>query len=256
MTPLPCTLVFLPGIGADHRMYKFQTKAFPNSYAVDWIDPQPKETLEQYAVRLAKHLRTEFEECPPAPIVVCGLSLGGMVAPYVARELDASGCILFSTVRKPKEFPRYGYPDWLLMRLCPPLRLVRYYCVRLFIKLFLCFPWDEKRIASLVIIKGIVQTPPVRFTELARMMFDWAFRRRLPEESNEIIFDRPVLHIHGTNDWLLPMRLTTPDIRIRGAGHTPVLSHPEMINEMIEQFCEKIFRENSPSAVSVRQGKQ
>jgi len=39
MTPLIPTLVFLPGIGADHRMYKFQTEAFPNSYAVDWIDP-------------------------------------------------------------------------------------------------------------------------------------------------------------------------------------------------------------------------
>jgi pimeloyl-ACP methyl ester carboxylesterase len=256
MTAFPHTLVFLPGIGADHRMYKFQTEAFPNSYAVDWIDPLPKETLEQYAVRLAESIRVELQKRPSAPIVVCGLSLGGMVAPYIARELNADGCILFSTVRKPKEFPRYAYFDWLLMSLCPPLRIIRWSIVRLFIKLILCFPWSEKHFVTHGVIKSFAQTPICRFTELARMMFDWAFRRRLPEESDAVIFGKPTLHIHGTNDWLLPIRLTTPDIRIQGAGHTPVLSHPVEVNEMIERFCEEIFRENSSSAMSTQQRQQ
>jgi len=72
------------------------------------------------------------------------------------------------------------------------------------------------------------------------MMFDWAYRRRLPEENEVTIFDQPTLQIHGTNDWLLPIRLTNPDIRIKGAGHSPVLSHPEEVNEMIERFLEEI----------------
>ncbi|MCL2744614.1 MAG: alpha/beta hydrolase [Planctomycetaceae bacterium] len=70
------TLVFLPGIGANHRLFKNQTAVFPNSYAADWIDTLPDEMLEQYAVRLADNIRTELEKLPPAPIIVCGVSLG------------------------------------------------------------------------------------------------------------------------------------------------------------------------------------
>ena len=240
MSALQPTLIFLPGIGLDHRLFKYQTAVFPNSYAADWIDPLPGESLEQYAVRFAASIRTELNKRPPAPIVVCGLSLGGMIAPYVARELKAVGCILLASIRKPNQFPRYGYVDWLLMRLCPPLRPVRWLIARSFLRLFFCFPWNEQRFVDLEVFKSFAEMPVFRFTGLARMMFDWAYRRRLPEESHAVIFDKPTLHIHGTNDWLLPIRLTNPDIRIEGSGHSPVLSHPEQVNDRIRCFCDEL----------------
>ena len=232
------TLVFLPGIGLDHHLFKYQTAAFPNSYAADWIDPLPDESLEQYAVRFAGAIRAELDSRPSAPVVVCGLSLGGMIAPYVARELDASGCILLSSIRKPEQFPRRYYADWFVMRLCPPLRYARLFVARIFIRLFLCFPRFVHWFIEPSIVRAFVQIPLFRFAGLARMMFDWAYRWRLPEENEAVIFDKPILHIHGTNDWLLPIRLTNPDIRIKGAGHAPVLSHPEEINEMIVRFVD------------------
>ena len=240
MTTITPTLVFLPGIGADHRLFKYQTAAFPNSYAADWIDPLPSESLEQYAVRFAEVIRAEWDTCPSAPVVVCGLSLGGMIAPYVARELGASGCILFASIRKPEQFPRRYYVDWLALRHCPPLRAARLFVVRLFVRLFLCFPWLAYRFVDPHILRAFVETPLLRFAGLGRMMFDWAYRRRLPEENETVIFDKPILHIHGTNDWLLPIRLTNPDIRIAGAGHLPVLTHPEEINEMIVRFVKEL----------------
>ncbi len=121
--PTQSTLVFLPGLGADHRLFQFQTAAFPNSLAVDWIDVLPKETLEEYAVRLAASIRGELDQRPPSSIVVCGLSLGGMIAPYVAEHLDAKGCILLCSIRRPEEFPRRYYADWWLMRSCVALRV-------------------------------------------------------------------------------------------------------------------------------------
>ena len=235
------TLVFLPGIGADHRLFKHQTETFPNSYAADWIDPLPGETLEQYAVRFAEMIRTELEKRPTAPVVVCGLSLGGMVAPYVARELGAAGCILLCSVRGPKEFPRLGYPDWLLMRLCPPLRLVRVRMLQLGARVLLFFPGLLRKFVSPKVVRQFAEMPPHRFAGLARMMFDWAFRRRLPEENAEKTFDKLILHIHGTNDWLLPIRRTCPDIRIEGGGHLLALTHPNEINAIIEHFVTEIL---------------
>jgi len=237
------TLVFLPGVGADHRLFKYQTEAFPNSYAADWIDPLPGELLEQYAVRFAKAICAELNKRPSAPVVVCGLSLGGMIAPYVARELGASGCILLATIRNPSQFPKWYYADWLLMRFCPPLRPMRLFTVRLFGRVFLGFPWLLQCFINPKVVWAFVEMPLFRLAGLSRMMFDWAYRRRLPEENDMEIFDKPVLHIHGTNDWLLPIYLTNPDIRIEGGGHLLSLTHHEKINEMIEQFIIQLRQE-------------
>ena len=237
MTP---TLVFLPGLGADHRLFKHQTAAFPNSYAADWIDPLPGERLEQYAVRFAVEIRTELDKRPSAPVAVCGLSLGGMTAPYIARELGASACILFCTVREPKQFPRQYYLDWQLIRLCPPLRLIRLFFLRPFARFLLLFPRLLQRFVDPKVVLAMVETPLGRFAGLSRMMFDWAYRRRPPDENGTKIFDGPTLHIHGTKDRLLPIRRTNPDVRIEGGGHLLVLTHPEKINELIESFVAEL----------------
>jgi len=232
-------LVFLPGLGADHRLFKHQTEVFPYSYAADWIDPLPGESLERYAVRFAGAIRRQLSNRPTAPVIVCGLSLGGMIAPYVARELDAIACVLFCTIRGPDQFPKRYYGDWLLMRLCPPLRCVRLFIVRLFARFLLCFPRLVQCFTRPGVIQAFVETPLFRLAGLSRMMFDWAYRRR-SEENGTIIFDKPTLHVHGTNDRLLPIRLTNPDIRIEGGGHLLVLTHRKKINEILERFIAKV----------------
>ena len=233
--PLEPTLVFLPGLGADHRLFKYQMAAFPNSYAVDWIDPLKNESLEQYAVRLAGVIRLELGKQPPVPIVVCGLSFGGMVAPYVAHELDASACILLCTIREPRQFPKRYYANWLLMRLCPLFQLAGLFFIRSFARFFLCFPRLLQRFVEPEVFQAFVEMPLHRLAGLFRMMFNWAYRHR-PKEGGMNIFDKPTLHIHGTNDWLLPIRLTNPDVCVEGGGHLLVLTHSEKVNEIIQRF--------------------
>ena len=231
-------LVFLPGIGANHRLFKHQTVAFPNSYAADWIEPLSAEPLEQYAVRLAEMIRTELVQRPPAPVIVCGVSLGGMIAPYVARQLDAVGCILLGSIRGPKEFPRWCYLDWWLMRYCFPLRVVRTLMLQLGAKLLLLVPGLRRRFVEFEVGQQMTEIPTRRFAGLARMMFDWAYRRR--EEAGEPIFSGRTLQVHGTRDPLLSMKRTTPDIRIPGGGHTLTLTHPKEINEIIGYFIAEL----------------
>jgi len=242
------TFVFLPGMGADHRLFKHQTAAFPNSLAVDWIDQQNGETLEQYAVRLAETIRTELEKGPPAPVIVCGLSLGGMIAPYVARHLDAAGCVLLCSIRNPKEFPRQYYFDWQLMRYCHPLRVARTFVIQRIARFLLLFPGLLQRLVAseeVDVFRQMAAMPTRRFAGLARMMFDWAYRRR--EDSETPCFSGPVLQIHGTRDPLLPIRLTTPDIRIPGGGHTLAATHSEQINEILKHFAAELLEKHCGS---------
>jgi len=240
LTPLEPTLVFLPGLGANHRLFKNQTAAFPNSYAADWIDPLSAESLEQYAVRLAETIRTELAKRPSAPVIVCGVSLGGMVAPYVARQLDAIGCVILCSIRGPKEFPRWCYLDWRFLRHCFPLRVARIFTLQLFIKCLLLVPGLRQRFVEFEVGQQITETPTHRLAGLSRMMFDWAYRRR--EETEPPTFSGPTIQIHGTRDLLLPLRWTTPDVRISGGGHTLTLTHPREINEIIERWVGEITK--------------
>ncbi len=232
-------LVFLPGLGADHRLFKNQTEAFPNSYAADWIAPLPQESLEEYAVRFAESIREKLSTRKPASVVVCGLSLGGMIAPYVARRLDAVGCILFCTIRDPGQFPRRYYLDWRLMNFCPPLRIARLIVVRSVLRVLLLFPCLFRPFVDPRVVRAFVESPLSQHLGLSRMMFEWAYRKRLPGESDTKIFDGPTLHLHGTSDPLLPIRLTTPDVCVPGGGHLLVLSHPEEMNAAIEGFVKR-----------------
>ena len=245
------TLVFLPGIGANRRLFRHQTAAFPNSCAADWIDPLPAESLEQYSVRLAETIRPELAKRQSTRVIVCGVSLGGMIAPYVARQLDAVGCILLGSIRGPEEFPRWCYLDWWFLRHCFPLRVIRIFLLQLGARLLLLVPGLQRRFVEFEVGQQMTEIPTRCFAGLSRMMFDWAYRRR--EETEGLVFSGPTLQVHGTRDPLLSMRRTTPDICIPGGRHTLTLTHPKEINEIIERFVAEIQECSCPDGKMLTQ---
>ncbi|MDR1964231.1 MAG: alpha/beta hydrolase [Planctomycetaceae bacterium] len=220
-------IIFLPGLGADHRLFKHQTAAFPNSVAIDWIDPEPNETLEDYAVRFADSLPKQLEQT--TPILVCGLSLGGMMAPYFARHLGAAACVLLGSIREPQEFPKRFYPAWLLIRFCPPLLWVVMFSAQYVVR-FLGF------LVGREIIKQFIETKTSTLVYHIRMMLTWAYRRRNEKE----LWNIPTFQVHGTNDPLLPMRRTRPDVKIKGGRHVLTLTHPEEINTILREMITQI----------------
>ncbi|MDR1478532.1 MAG: alpha/beta hydrolase [Planctomycetaceae bacterium] len=235
-------IVFVPGLGADHRLFKYQTEYFSGSVAVDWIDPLAGERLEEYAVRMAAMIRSKLPVgVGGEDVVICGLSLGGMIAPYIARNLNAAGYILLCSIRKPSQFPRRYYLDWLLMRCSVKLRVVRISFFRFFLKLFLLFPAFTKRFVNVDTLEQIVCMPVNRFAELSRMMFDWVYRKRKEDELCDDNLNMPSIHIHGNCDMLLPIKLTNPDVIIENGGHLLSITHPDQVNKIIQDFITENF---------------
>ena len=231
------TLIFLPGLGADHHLFKHQVVAFSNSVTVDWIEPVADETLEEYADRLADSL-PKFD----GPVVVCGLSLGGMVAPYVARQVGASGCVRLCTVRNYTEFPPRYYPGWLLMRACPPLAWAVFFTAQLGARLLLLFSFLWRRWNDPDTLRAFTETKTTTVVRLTRMVLDWAYRRR---GSDETVPDDPcpTFQVHGAWDLLLPIRRTKPDVRIEHGGHLLTLTYSVEINRLIQEFVNQAVTE-------------
>ncbi|MDR2168888.1 MAG: alpha/beta hydrolase [Planctomycetaceae bacterium] len=230
-------IVFVPGLGADHRLFKYQTEYFLGSVAVDWIDPISGEALEDYAVRMAAMIRSKLPEGTETNnVIICGLSLGGMIAPYIARSLGAGGYILLCSIQKPSQFPKRYYFDWLIMRNSVQLRTWRISFLGYILRaiLFLC------GIAKFFVMpepfKQFLSMPSRKFAELSRMMFDWAYRKREQDNLCNDNLNMPSIHIHGKRDILLPIKLTNPDVIIKDGGHLLALTHPKQVNESIKNF--------------------
>ncbi len=104
-------MFFIPGLGADKRLFHLQRKAFPQSMALDWIAPLENESLARYARRWAKRLRLQ-----PGCILV-GVSFGGMIAQEMARQVKPKAVILVGSCRSPTSIPFLlrlagSFPAW------------------------------------------------------------------------------------------------------------------------------------------------
>ncbi|MBQ2620745.1 MAG: alpha/beta hydrolase [Thermoguttaceae bacterium] len=205
--------IFVPGFGVDSRIFDKVLSALPDSAAVDWIEPLSGERLEEYARRLAQTVT------PSSGCIVVGFSFGGTLAPYIAKEIQAKRCIILSSVKSGKEFPRWyklGYPLFVY------LTWIAYVCVLL------------SKLAALPILLAVsskyktvchqfLQSPSWRLTYFLKMSFVWAFGA-----SNRSEEPFPAItQIHGANDWIIPARKTNADIIIPKAGHLLLLTHSE-----------------------------
>src|SRR5947209_3760184 len=89
-------LVLCSGMGADERLLHRQRAAFPSLHVPAWVEPEsPHEALAHYAERLAATVRVG------GPIVLGGVSLGGMLALEMAKHLRTEMLLLIAACHGP-----------------------------------------------------------------------------------------------------------------------------------------------------------
>src|SRR5882757_6420432 len=93
---------FISGIGGDSRLFKHiqLPEGFQARY-VDWINPEKKEPLPDYALRLTAQIDTQ------QPFVLAGMSLGGIMAVEIAKRFPPVATILIGSVPISAQFPWY-----------------------------------------------------------------------------------------------------------------------------------------------------
>jgi pimeloyl-ACP methyl ester carboxylesterase len=214
-------LMLLPGLGADERLFGPQREAFPGLEVPPWITPRPRESLPAYARRLAAGLR------PGQPLVLGGVSLGGMVALELAGHLHPAAVVLIATCRTPR-----AIAPWL--RLCAgvagalPRRLID------------C----SKPMAPLA--TGRTSGCGRQHASLAARMYQdadsrfmhWACRAVLGWQPTPKL-DCPVFQIHGGADRVIPAIRAGADVVVPGGGHLINLTHAEVVNRFIAAAAEK-----------------
>lgn len=212
-------MYFISGLAADRNIFKHLT--IPDGFRplyLDFIAPLPKETLEQYAARLAEDIDHS------APFVLVGLSLGGMLAVEIARYNRPVKLILLSTIQCASELPpSYKFASRIGLHRLVPISLLKYGSIikRLFTL--------ESEADKAYLRKVIRQTDP--------SFIRWAMNAILKWKNNKP--PEHCLHIHGTADEILPIKYTRPTHAIYGGEHLMVLTRAKEISSIMKECLVK-----------------
>jgi pimeloyl-ACP methyl ester carboxylesterase len=213
MKKLP--LYAIPGLGVDGRIFGKLELDRP-LHILEWIDPQPQEPLAAYAQRLALAL-------PREPLLLLGLSFGGVVARELVRHYPVRGVILLSSIKNPSELPW----KFRLMRKVPYYRLSR----------------GNWRIRSLPFwgpLFGIHKREEQKLLQTIFEQFDvhyrmWAIHQLINWSGNADPV--PLFHIHGTRDKVFPRSFVQADHWVEGGNHFMVYQRADEISGLIVDKC-------------------
>ena len=210
------TLVLLPGLGADSRLFDSQRAVVSELQVPSWPEPEPGQTLPAFAARLADSVPRSEQ------LFLGGSSFGGMVALELAALLKPQGVFLIGSCTTPSSIAPFA------RRLHP---------------LVSALPVDAFRLRRWEM--PIVLSAFGRLTSHQRELFwsmasvarpsfvKWGLGAIL--SWNPTPAGVPVYHVHGSGDRLIPLRLVRPQRVVPGAGHLLTLTHPQYVNEFLLQ---------------------
>jgi pimeloyl-ACP methyl ester carboxylesterase len=203
-------LYLLSGLGADRRVFDFIKLPGFNLNHVAWVEPFAHESLGDYAKRLLMQIPTK------RPILI-GMSFGGMIAIEIGKLIETERIILISSAKTVSDIPlsfrtigRLGF-----YKLIPPKYLKSVNPGTHW--MFGAKTKEEKELLTKIL------------KDTDEIFLEWAITRIATWRNVTVL--KNVIHIHGTNDRILP--LTSADYIIPNGGHFMIVNKADELSRII-----------------------
>ncbi|MDY0167014.1 MAG: alpha/beta hydrolase [Thermoguttaceae bacterium] len=214
-------LILLPGVGADARLFEPQRAAFPDLLVPEWLPPEPKEPLPHYAARMAEAMAPLFEGAEP--VVLGGVSFGGMVAYEAARHVRPAAVVQIASCRS-------RHAVRAMLRLTRPVAATMLPSALRVAKMM-----SPMAVELLTNLKTKQRNFFVEmFKEADPAFMKWALTTILDWEPAPPP-DVPVRQIHGRRDLLISVSNVEADEVIPNGGHLINMTHPAEVNAFIRK---------------------
>ena len=205
-------IYFFSGLGADKRIFsKLKLPEKFHIHHIDWIVPVKKESLATYAERISSNIDSSN------PVVLVGLSFGGIIAVEIAKLIKPKQVILISSVSQRQQIPwYYRLAGALRLPVLIPTAVLKSANPVLF-KLFGALGKEQQQLLRMI----LKDTDPQFLKWAIRMLPNWGNKIKIPD----------LVQIHGTADHLLPLKPDQADIWVQNGGHLMVYNkHQELSN--------------------------
>lgn len=210
------TIYIFSGLGADYRAFeKIDFGNLPIVH-ISWISPQKNETIENYAQRISEKILDEN------PILI-GLSFGGMMLMEIAKIKKTKQIILISSAKTKYELP------WIY-RFLGKIKANKLIPSSILTKSNFILNWlfGANSIEEKQLLKAIIKDTDILFMK-------WAINEISHWKNVEI--PNNVIHIHGNNDKIIPIRNVKANFTIQNGSHLMTLNKSKEIQDIIFKIC-------------------
>jgi pimeloyl-ACP methyl ester carboxylesterase len=206
---------FISGLGADKRaFYKIKLPQGHQAVFLDWIVPLAGENFPDYAKRFSQSIKQDEE------FVLIGLSFGGMLASEIAKIISPKKLIIISSLSSYKELPWY-------FKLAGKLGIHRIISPSLYKQATIMnrFMGTGNKEMKSIVYSYVNNIDPAFIRWSLDVIVHWSHTERLSD----------LIHIHGSNDHLLPYKYVKADYIIQNGGHLMVMNKAEEVNIILEK---------------------
>ena len=207
----------MPGLAASAQI--FERIVLPDTIfetvLLEWEIPLDNETLPQYAKRIADKITH------PSPVLI-GVSFGGILVQEMAQFITARKVIIISSVKTSLEFP-------LRMKVAKTTKAYKLIPTALFanIESLSKFSFGEKINQRLKLYEKFLRVRDKRY-------LDWAVEQVILWERT--VADESVIHIHGDEDDVFPIKNIQNCIVVKGGTHVMILTKYKWLNENLPKI--------------------
>ena len=209
-------LYFMPGLAASPKIFEnlaFDIDRYTLHY-LNWIAPQSsKEDINSYAYRLSAQIK---EKNP----VLIGVSFGGIIVQELASYVHPKKVIIVSSVKHQDELPK------------------RFKIAKL-TKIYKVFPTvvieNLEDYLGFFIGKGLKKRADLYKKYLSvrsKEYLQWSINSIINWQQTAPI--KNIVHIHGTNDAIFPIKNIQNTIKVEGGTHIMVLTKAKKVSKIID----------------------
>ncbi len=215
MTKIP--VYMMPGLAASSSI--FERIILPDdifeTVLLEWEIPFDKETLPDYAKRIANKIQHQN------PVLI-GVSFGGILVQEMAKCIETRKVIIISSVKTNLEFPRRMKvaKTTKAYKLIPTNLLAN---VESLTKFSFGFKIDQR----LKLYEKFLRVRDKRY-------LDWAVEQVILWERT--VADEKVIHIHGDEDDVFPIKNIKNCIVVKGGTHIMILAKYKWLNENLPRI--------------------
>lgn len=208
---------FMPGLAASSSI--FERIVLPEDIfemvLLEWEIPLDNEALTEYAKRIAQKIQH------PNPVLI-GVSFGGILVQEMAQFIDVRKLIIISSVKSSLEFP-------LRMKVAKTTKAYKLIPTNLLsnIESLSRFSFGEKIDQRVKLYEKFLRVRDKRY-------LDWAVEQVVLWERTFV--DERVIHIHGDQDDIFPIKNIKNCIVVKGGTHIMILLKYKWLNENLPRI--------------------
>ena len=210
-------LYAISGLGADKRVYNQLTLDY-DLIPIDWLKPNKRESVEDYAGRLSVLIETN------EAFGIIGVSFGGLIAVELSKILNPDITILISSIETKSELP-------ILYRMLGKLNILKIVPPFLYNPPKMLAHWLFG-VQNKQLLNNILNDTDLSFAKWAlNAMFKWKNTERIKNKK---------LIITGSRDKLLPPAKSKDQIMIDNGQHFMIVDRAKEISQIINEGIKSI----------------